>query len=152
MESFYLHTYRDFLQACTQRWTKMLLYIKNVPLINFSELKATRPQGHKGSFNNYVDIDLPLFDHHVMWTFFTLIVDQNGPFMDHLHTSSCPRTQLLDSSQQSRVTSLEQLSVDEFKKVLSIWFDLVLKVKYSTKSIFYVKNQPIFYDFFFIEE
>ena len=68
----------------------MLLYIKNVPLTNFSELKATRPQGHKGSFNNYVDIDLPLLDRPLptsMWTFFTLIVDQNGHFMDHLHTT-----------------------------------------------------------------
>ena len=64
-------------------------YIKNVSLINFSELKATRPQGHNGSFNNYVDIYFPLFDHPLptyMWTFFTLIVDQNGPFMKHLLT------------------------------------------------------------------
>ena len=52
----------------------------------------------------------------------------------------------------SRVTSHEQLTVAEFsgeqtrpnvnenglKKVLSIWFDLVLKVKYSTILIFKV--------------
>ena len=51
-----------------------------------------------------------------------------------------------------RVTSLEQLSLAEFsgeltrtkvyenghKKVLGIWFDLVLKVKYSTILIFKV--------------
>ena len=80
---------QSFLQACVKRWTKMLLYIKNFPLFNklFRTFKAIRPQGHKGSFNNYVEIDLPLFDHPLptsMWTFFTLIVDQNGPFMDHL--------------------------------------------------------------------
>ena len=70
-------------------------YIKNVSLINFFELKATRPQGHNGSFNNYVNIDFHLFDHPLstsMWTFFTLIVSQNGPFMKRLHNSSCPRS------------------------------------------------------------
>ena len=66
-----------------------------------------------------------------------------------------------------RVTSLEQLSVAEFsgelarsnvyenscKNVLGIWFNLVLKVQYSTIQIFklsfYVKNQPTLYIFFF---
>ena len=56
------------------------------------------------------------------------------------------------SNLKVRVTSLEQLSVAEFsggyvrpkvyekglKNVLGIWFDLVLKVKYSTILIFKV--------------
>ena len=63
-----------------------------------------------------------------------------------------------------RVISLEQLSIAEFsgektrpkayendhKKVLGIWFDLVLKVKYSTilifKVIFNVKNKLNLYE------
>ena len=68
------------------------------------------------------------------------------------------------------MTSLEQLSVAEFsgeqtrqkvygndhKKVLGVWLDLVLKVKYSkiliSKPFFSVKNQTNLNDFFFIEE
>ena len=67
------------------------------------------------------------------------------------------------------MTSLEQLSVAEFsgeqtrqkvygndhKKVLGVWLDLVLKVKYSKILIFmpffYVNNQPNLYDFFLLK-
>ena len=74
-----------------------------------------------------------------------------------------------------RVTSLKQVSVAEFsgeqerpkvyenghRKVLGIWLDLVLKVKYSTiiifKVIFLCKKSavrlgPNLYDFLFIED
>ena len=45
------------------------------------------------SFNNYVDIILPFFDHlpTSTWTFFTLNVEK-WRFLDHLSTSSCPRS------------------------------------------------------------
>ena len=70
------------------------------------------------------------------------------------------KNKLKQSSRINRVTSLEQLSLvvskqgQSHKKVLGIWLDLVLKVKYSTILIFkfYVKNQPNLYEFFFIEE
>ena len=70
----------------------------------------------------------------------------------------------------NRVTSLEQLSVAEFsvektrlkvyeyghKKVLGIWLDLVLKVKYSKilifKAIFLCQKSAKSLRFFFIEE
>ena len=73
-------------------------------------------------------------------------------------------------SLHNRVSSLELLSRAEFscektrlkvyenshKKVLGVWLDLVLKVKYSkiliSKPFFYVKNQTNLKDFFFIEE
>ena len=67
-------------------------------------------------------------------------------------TSNLPYTnvQFLSICYYSRVTSLKQLSIAEFsgeytrpkvyengqKKVLGIWFDLVLKVKYSKILIF----------------
>jgi hypothetical protein len=68
------------------------------------------------------------------------------------------------------VTSLEQLNIAEFsdeqarakfyenvhKNVLGIWFDLVLKVKYSTilifKVIFLCQKSAESLRFFFIEE
>ena len=62
MENFQIHT--EFIIGLRKEMDKnVAFYIKNVSLINFFELKATRPQGHNGSFNNYVDIDFPLFDH-----------------------------------------------------------------------------------------
>ena len=75
----------------------------------------------QGSFNNYVDIILPLFDHPLptsLWTFFTLIVDQNGPFMDHLSTHLILSTYVVTGQLivDCRVTSLEQLSVAEFSE------------------------------------
>ena len=73
-------------------------------------------------------------------------------------------------TKQHRVTSLEQLSIAEFigelarpkvyenshKKLLGVWFDLVMKIKYVaqfwfSKLFFYVKNPLNLYDFFFIE-
>ena len=44
----------------------------------------------KGSFNNYVDINFPLFDQlpNSTWTYFTLNVDTNRHFMNHLILST----------------------------------------------------------------
>ena len=72
-------------QMCSQVWevSNNLQY-----LIFFLEI-------YLGSFNDYVDMILPFFDHlpTSTWTFFSLYMDQNWHFLTtHPPTSSCPHS------------------------------------------------------------